>query len=90
MNFWKIGFFVLVGLIAAAMVYINYSILGSFRIGSDSKCEEVSIGSNHHLTVRATKEDFEGIANTYIRKAMKNEPLPVTMKLMMILFCHRN
>ena len=28
--------------------------------------------------MRATKEDFEGIANTYIRKAMKGEPLPVT------------
>ena len=31
--------------------------------------------------MKATKEDFEGIANTYIRKAMKNEPIPVTMEV---------
>ena len=41
----------------------------------------MSIASNHHLTVRATKEDFEGIANSLIRKAMKGEPLPVRMKV---------
>ena len=42
---------------------------------------EVSDASDNVLTVRATKEDFEGIANTYIRKAVKGEPLPVTMKV---------
>lgn len=35
--------------------------------------------SDNVLTVRATKENLEGIANTYIRKAMKGEPIPVTM-----------
>ena len=42
---------------------------------------EVLNPTDHILTVRATKEDFEGIANTYIRKAMKGEPLPVTMEV---------
>ena len=38
-------------------------------------------GPGNYLTVKATKEDFEGIANTYIQKAMNQEPLPVTMEV---------
>lgn len=44
------------------------------------KVEELNRSANH-LTVRATKKDFEGIANTYIRKAMDQEPLPVMLEV---------
>ena len=80
MNYWKMGFFVLCGLIVAAGVMLI------MYIGSYSESEEIpntTIGtrSNNLLTVKATKKDFEGIANTYIRTAMKGEPLPVTMEV---------
>ena len=33
------------------------------------------------LLLRATKANLEGIANTYIRKAVKIEPLPIKMEI---------
>jgi uncharacterized protein YpmS len=80
LNRWKFGFFLLAGLVAAAVAYVI------FLIGNPGDSEplpnmKVADSSDHVLTVRATKEDFEGIANTYIRKAVKGEPLPVTMEV---------
>ncbi|MCZ2258253.1 YpmS family protein [Sporosarcina sp. G11-34] len=80
MNFWKVGFFVLFGLIAAAVVALVVFISSSPE-SVDVPNAGVSTAPNHLLTVRATKEDFEGIANTYIRKAMDGEPLPVTLEV---------
>lgn len=80
MNFWKVGFFVLSGLIAAAVV-IFFIFIGSPTESDAIPKAKVSSTTSHHLTVRATKEDFEGIANSYIRKAMKGEQLPVTMEV---------
>ena len=80
MNRWKIGFFLLAGLVAAAIAYVV------FLIGTPGESDplpemEIVDPTDHVLTVRATKEDFEGIANTYIGKAVKGEPLPVTMEV---------
>lgn len=80
MNYWKAGFFALCGLIAAAGVLLLFYISDTTKSDAIPEVETTNI-SNNLLTVRATKEDFEGIANTYIRKAMKGEPLPVTMKI---------
>ncbi|MCG7334514.1 YpmS family protein [Sporosarcina sp. ACRSM] len=78
MNRWKIGFFLLAGLIVAVVAYIIF-LIGS--PGDSEPLPEVKIEdtSDHVLTVKVAKEDFEGIANTYIGKAVKGEPLPVTM-----------
>ena len=80
MNRWKIGFFVLAGLVAAAVAAIIV-LIGVPPNRSHFLKWKYRTASDHVLTVRATKEDFEGIANTYIRKAVKGEPLPVTMKV---------
>lgn len=80
MNRWKVAFFILAGLIAAAVVWVVMLISTPASSTPISSYEELP-GSNHSLTVETTKEDFEGIANTFIRKAMKGEPLPVTMKV---------
>ena len=45
-----------------------FSDWNSWGIGSFPEMEIVD-PTDHILTVRATKEDFEGIANTYIRKS---------------------
>lgn len=33
------------------------------------------------VVVNTTKSDFEGIANTYIQKAMKDQPIPLTLSV---------
>jgi uncharacterized protein YpmS len=80
MNRWKIGFFVLAGLVAATLA----TLIVFIGVTSESvplPKIEVSDRSDNVLTVTATKEDFEGIVNTYIQKAVKGEPLPVTMEV---------
>lgn len=80
MNRWKIGFFALAGLVAAALAYIII-LIGTNADSVPIPETTVTMGAANHLTVKATKKDFEGIANTYIKKAMNKEPLPVTLKV---------
>ncbi len=80
MNRWKIGFFVLAGMVAAAFAYIII-LVGTHAESSPIPKAEVNHAPANYLTVKATKKDFEGIANTYIRKAMDQEPLPVTLEV---------
>lgn len=78
MNKWKIGFFLLAGVVAAAVSAVIILISSTPESVPLPDMERRSLSDNV-LTVRATKENLEGIANTYIRKAMKDEPIPVTM-----------
>lgn len=79
MNRWKISFFVLIGLVAAVLIYL-FILIGSQNESAAIPEAKIPVKS-HSLTVQATKEDVEGIANTYIRKAMSKEPLPVVMEI---------
>lgn len=79
MNLWKISFFVLAGLVAATLVYL-FILIGS-QSESAPLPEAKVMGKGNYLTVKATKEDVEGIANTYIKKAMNKEPLPIVMEV---------
>lgn len=80
MNRWKVSFFVLAGIVAAAIIYL-FIIIGAAAESVPIPKVEKKAETGNYLTVNATKDDFEGIANTYIQKAMKKEPLPVTMKV---------
>lgn len=80
MNLWKISFFVLAGLVAAAFAAVIV-LIGSSAESDPLPEMKVSNTADNILTVRSTKENFEDIANTFIRKAVKGEPLPVTMKV---------
>lgn len=80
MNRWKVGFFVLAGGVAAAIAYLIILIGTPTESVPIPKSERLASTGNY-LTVKATKEDLEGIANTYIRRAMNKEPLPVTMEV---------
>lgn len=80
MNFWKLSFFILAGVVAATLATVI------FLIGSPGDSEPIPRlamvdEADNTLTVSVTKEDFEGITNTYIQKAMKGEPLPVKMEV---------
>ena len=78
MNLWKIAFFGLAGIITAAVVYL-FILLGHHDDSAPIPKADDTFQAANYLTVRATKKDFEGIANTYIQKAINKEPLPVTM-----------
>jgi len=75
MNRWKIAFFFLIALIIT--VFVGFI----FWISSPSDktpIREAKISSDGNvLTLRTTKEDFEGIANSYIIDAMTGKPLPL-------------
>lgn len=80
MNRWKISFFLLAGIVAAAIVYL-FILIGTTADSDPIPPAKEQTKASHTLTVSATKEDFEGIANTFLRRAMKNEPLPVTIEV---------
>ena len=81
MNRWKIAFFTLSGVVAAGFAGVLF-LLGSTGTSEPLPSTEViEDGDANLLTVRTTKKDFEGIANTYIREAMRGEKLPVQMKV---------
>ncbi|WP_203248857.1 YpmS family protein [Sporosarcina beigongshangi] len=80
MNKWKIGFFLLAGLIAAGISAVIVFVSSSNESVPLPDMNVLNVTDNV-LTVNATKENLEGIANTYIRKAMKGRPIPVTMKV---------
>ncbi len=80
MNKWKIGFFLLAGLIAAGISAVIVFVSSSNESVPLPEMNVLNVTDNV-LTVNATRENLEGIANTYIRKAMKDRPLPVTMKV---------
>lgn len=80
MNRWKISFFLLAGIVAAAIVYL-FILIGTTADSDPIPPAKENTKASHTLTVSSTKEDFEGIANTFLQRAMKNEPLPVTIRV---------
>lgn len=72
--------FLLAGLVAAGISAVIVLVSSSNESVPFPEMNALNMTDNV-LTVNATKENLEGIANTYIRKAMKGEPIPVTMKV---------
>ncbi|WP_391122098.1 YpmS family protein [Psychrobacillus sp. L3] len=79
MNKWKIAFFLLVIMIIGLVVGLFYWI----STPSDSSEEQLETTnySGNVLTVNSTKEDFEGIANTFMKKAVGRKTLPLKLEL---------
>lgn len=79
MNKWKIAFFLLVLIIIGSIGTFIYWIttpVESVWIEETSTPPEGNV-----LTVNATKEDFEAIANTYLKKAIGGKPLPLQISV---------
>lgn len=79
MNKWKIAFFLLILLIVGSIIGLFYWISTPSE-SSDVQLETPNVTGNV-LTVNATKEDFEGLANTFMKKAMEGKPLPVNLTI---------
>ncbi|AXH99208.1 DUF2140 family protein [Sporosarcina sp. PTS2304] len=79
MNGWKVAFFSLAGLVAAAFVALILLVGGTTAsppLPESSATQE----EGYTLVLNTTKNNFEGIANTYIRKAVKGA-LPVELSM---------
>jgi uncharacterized protein YpmS len=81
MKKWRLAFFALLAVNVLALIgfffYVttpasNYSVLGAVQRNQIK---------GNSLTVRTTKKDFEGIANTYIRREMADQPIPLTLSI---------
>ncbi|WP_432355705.1 YpmS family protein [Sporosarcina sp. A2] len=81
MNRWKIAFFTLSGMVAAGFAGVLFLLGSTGNSQPLPPTEVIQEGDANILTVRIAKKDFEGIANTYIREAMKGEKIPVQMKV---------
>lgn len=76
MNRWKVAFFLLIAIIITAILALAYWI-GQPAVDPPIPAAEKAPKNSNVLTVTSTKKDLEGIANTYISKAIEDEPLPV-------------
>lgn len=78
MNLWKIAFFVLSGLIVSGIIVLVVFLESPGDSDPLPPLDQYT-PKGSVLSVKATRNDLEGLANNYIRKAMKGEKLPVTM-----------
>ena len=72
MNPWKVSFFLLAGIVLAAVVYL-FSVVAAVSESDPLPSAKPDTGSYNALTVQTTRADFEGIANTYIYRAMEKD-----------------
>ncbi|MDV6377122.1 YpmS family protein [Sporosarcina sp. GW1-11] len=79
MKFWKVAFFSLAGLVAAALVALILLVSGTTASPALPE-SNVTQEEGYTLALNTTKDNFEGIANTYIRKAVKGA-LPVELSM---------
>ncbi|MFC7364962.1 YpmS family protein [Bhargavaea changchunensis] len=79
MNKWKIAFFLLAALIVTGVLAFIFWISRPVAGTPLPEAAPASTGVDR-LTVTATREDLEGIANTYIRQAINNDRIPVTLE----------
>lgn len=79
MNYWKAAFFSLAGLVAAALVGLIILVGGTSASPPLPKTNDIA-GDGYSLALNTTKDNFEGIANTYIRKTVKGA-LPVELEM---------
>ncbi|WP_255473367.1 YpmS family protein [Planomicrobium sp. CPCC 101110] len=81
MKKWQIAFFALLAINIVAIVgFFLYVTTPATDYSAFEAVKRDQIEGNS-LMVRTTKADFEGIANTYIRKEMADSPVPLTLTL---------
>ncbi|WP_040228571.1 YpmS family protein [Bhargavaea cecembensis] len=78
MNKWKIAFFLLAALIITAVIGLAIWITRPAP-SADIPAAEAMTKEADRLTVTATKEDLQGIANTYIAKAIGSNKIPIDL-----------
>lgn len=81
MKKWRLAFFVLLAFNALALLGIVLYVTTPSQDHTSYQAVKNASVSGNTVIVNATKADFEGIANTYIQDAMKDQPIPLSLSV---------
>ncbi|RLQ92491.1 YpmS family protein [Planomicrobium sp. Y74] len=79
MKIWRTAFIVLLAVNILALIAFVFYVTIPAKDHISYEAEKRAFAEGNTLTVRTSKADFEGIANTYIQDAMKDQPIPLTL-----------
>lgn len=81
MKFWRTAFIVLLAINILAVIGFVFLITIPDKDYTGYQAEKRAYAAGNTVTVRTTKADFEGIANTYIQGAMEDQPIPLRLSV---------
>ena len=81
MKFWRAAFIVLLAINILGVIGFVFLITIPDKDYISYEAEKRAYASGNTVTVRTTKADFEGIANTYIQDAMEGQPIPLRLSV---------
>ena len=79
MKKWRFAFFILLAINALALVGIILYVTTPPKDYTSYQALESTQAAGNTVVVNTTKADFEGIANTYIQDAMKDQSIPLAL-----------
>ncbi|ALS78576.1 hypothetical protein AUO94_07835 [Planococcus kocurii] len=81
MKKWRVAFFVLLAINVLALVGVVLFVTTPSKDFTSYEALKNTSTEGNTVVVNATKADFEGIANTYIQEAMKDQPIPLALSV---------
>lgn len=79
MKKWRLAFYVLLAVNALALVGVVLYVTTPTEDYTSYEALKNAPSAGNTVIVNTTKADFEGIANTYIQDAMKDQPIPLAL-----------
>ncbi|UJF25600.1 YpmS family protein [Planococcus sp. 107-1] len=82
MKIWRSAFLVLltVNILAILALFLLITTPAEKHSLADSSAAQNNLAGNS-VIINVTKDDFEGIANTYIQQAMADQPIPLALSV---------
>ena len=81
MKIWRSAFLVLLTVNILAIIAFFLLITTPAEKHSLANADAAKAISGNSVVVNVTKDDFEGIANTYIQEAMADQPIPLSLSV---------
>jgi uncharacterized protein YpmS len=81
LKIWRTAFTILLAVNLLALIAFIFYVTIPAKDYISYEAEKRAFAEGNTLTVRTSKADFEGIANTYIQDAMKDQPIPLTLSV---------
>lgn len=81
MKLWRSAFIILLAVNILFLIGFVFYITIPAKDYISYEAEKRAYSEGNTVTVRTSKADFEGIANSYIRDAMKDQPIPLTLSV---------
>lgn len=81
MKKWRFAFFILLAVNVLALVGVVLYMTTPPKDYTSYQALKNAPAAGNTVVVNTTKADFEGIANTYIQDAMKDQPIPLALSV---------